>query len=109
MTPKSGGLTLSLLAVFGSMILRTSRTSWARTEEDGSAVVFPVLMTNDFGVLGSFEASTFFTCVRFLTRFLAILVVFGKFVEGRKDLHFMVIVLMREYMAILGTFANRFY
>jgi hypothetical protein len=30
-------------------------------------------MTNDFGILGSFELSTLRTCVRFLTRFLTIL------------------------------------
>jgi len=54
------------------MIRRTSRTNWARAEDVGSAVVFPVRMTKDLGILGSAGFSVFLTCVRFLLRFFAI-------------------------------------
>lgn len=78
--------TLNRLAVLGSIIFRKSSTNWASTEESGSAVVRPVLITNDLGTFGSAGFSTLRTCVRFLTRFLPTIWCDVKFLNKWKNL-----------------------
>ena len=56
---REGGLTRSLLAVFGSMTFRMSCTSWARERP-----TCPCLITKLFGVLSEVPG-TVLTCVRF--------------------------------------------